>query len=216
MACTARSRACPPGTIGDPGDPNANPPVAPQGIFVRNVACKIRDIVDGTSGTFLAGERCSTIPNPLAVTNPQPLAAVWAGTGVAVNGQAAAGTVTAADVRAAEDEAVRSDHRQYAVAAVGPDGAVLGYSTLFVRDSPLADSGQTVVLPGHRRRGLATLLKTTVIGWARDENPHLALLQAWNDAGNEAVRALNRRLGFEADQRWSTYRFEVNPEGDRA
>ena len=147
-------------------------------------------------------ERC---PDELV----ESYARVWSQTGVAINGQAGTAGVTAADVRVAEDEAVRSAHRQYAVAAVDARDAVLGYSTLFVRDSPLADSGQTVVLPEYRKLGAATLLKTAVIGWARAENPHLAILQAWNDVDNAAVRALNRRLGFEADQRWSTYRFEV-------
>jgi GNAT superfamily N-acetyltransferase len=137
-------------------------------------------------------------------------ARVWSGLDAAVNGQARTATVTAADVRAAEDEATRSAHRQYAVAAVDPAGGeVVGYSTLFVRDSPLADSGQTVVLAAHRRRGVATRLKTDLIGWAATENPHLAILQAWNEAGNDAVCGLNRRLGFAADQRWSTYRFDV-------
>jgi GNAT superfamily N-acetyltransferase len=137
-------------------------------------------------------------------------ARVWSRLDVAVNGQAQAAAVTAADVRVAEDEAAQSAHRQYAVAAVDADSTdVLGYTTLFVRDSPMADSGQTMVLAEHRRRGIGTLLKSRLIDWAATENPHLAILQAWNEAGNDAVRALNKRLGFEADQRWSTYRFEV-------
>ncbi|WP_187399573.1 GNAT family N-acetyltransferase [Micromonospora sp. AP08] len=134
-------------------------------------------------------------------------ARVWARTDAAVNGQAGAAGVTAADVRIAEQQALDSAHHQYAVAAVDTAGAgLLGYSTLFVRDSPMADSGQTMVLPEHRRRGLGTVLKTSLIDWARSENQHLALLQAWNAADNEAIRALNRRLGFRADQQWSTYR----------
>jgi GNAT superfamily N-acetyltransferase len=137
-------------------------------------------------------------------------ARVWSQTDAAVNGQAGTTGVTAADVRVAEDEAARSAHRQYAVAAVDAAGtAVLGYSTLFVRDSPMADSGQTMVLPEYRKRAVGTLLKTRLIDWATAENPHLAILQAWNEVGNDAVCALNRRLGFQADQRWSTYRFPV-------
>ncbi|MGC4769666.1 GNAT family N-acetyltransferase [Micromonospora sp. DT44] len=134
-------------------------------------------------------------------------ARVWARTDAAVNGQAGAAGVTAADVRVAERQALGSGHRQYAVAVVDLAGAgLLGYSTLFVRDSPMADSGQIMVLPEHRRRGLGTVLKTSLIDWARSENQHVALLQAWNATDNDAIRALNRRLGFRVDQQWSTYR----------
>jgi GNAT superfamily N-acetyltransferase len=137
-------------------------------------------------------------------------ARAWSRLDAAVNGQARTAAVTAADVRAGEDEAQRSAHRQYAVAAVDRSGTeVLGYTTLFVRDSPMADSGQTMVLAEHRRQGLGTLLKSRLVDWAASENPHLAVLQAWNEVGNDAVCALNKRLGFSADQRWSTYRFEL-------
>ncbi|MBB4743351.1 GNAT superfamily N-acetyltransferase [Actinoplanes octamycinicus] len=137
-------------------------------------------------------------------------ARAWDRLDVAVNGQARPGGGGVRGVRLREAEAARSGNRQAAVAAVrAGDGEVVGYSTLFVRNSPMADTGETLVLPERRRQGIGLLLKTELIGWTAAEHPHLSALQAWNDERNAAVVALNRRIGFTVDQRWLTYRFDV-------
>ncbi|MDF3299907.1 GNAT family N-acetyltransferase [Streptomyces tropicalis] len=133
-------------------------------------------------------------------------ARAWSALDERVNGQARVRRPSAADVRAREAEAVRAGHRLCAVAALPEDGDdVVAYSTLYVRDSPMADAGETLVLPAHRGRGLATRLKAELLLRAARENPGLALVQVFNDVGNTAVVALNRRLGFEADSHWTTY-----------
>ena len=135
-------------------------------------------------------------------------AAAWRQMDVAVNGQAVSAGATAKDVRAKEEENLRAEHRQYAVAAVHPEtGVIAGYSTMFVRQSPMADAGETLVLSEHREHGLGTWLKSDLIAWAAGENPQVALVQAWNDETNTAVNALNRKLGFVTSGAWSTFEF---------
>ncbi|MDF9816835.1 GNAT family N-acetyltransferase [Streptomyces sp. SPB162] len=137
-------------------------------------------------------------------------ALAWGELDVQVNGQARIAAPTAADVRAREEEAARTGHRQYTAAAVeNGTGAVVAYSTLYVRDSPMADAGEVLVLPDHRRRGLGTLTKAFATAWAARENPRLALVQAWNETENAAIVALNGKLGFAADSSWSTYELKT-------
>lgn len=137
-------------------------------------------------------------------------ARAWSTLDQRVNGQARVRRPSPADVRAREAEASRAGHRPWAVAALPADGdGIVAYSTLYVRDSPMADAGETLVLPGHRRRGLGTWLKAETLLTAARENGRLALVQVFNDVGNTAVVALNRRLGFEADSHWSTYALKV-------
>jgi GNAT superfamily N-acetyltransferase len=69
----------------------------------------------------------------------------------------------------------------------------------------MADAGETLVLPRHRRRGLATWLKAALLLGAARENGRLQLVQVFDDSANTAVLALDERLGFEADSHWSTY-----------
>lgn len=136
----------------------------------------------------------------------QTYAKAWGALDDQVNGQARMRNPSVEDVRAREAEVLRAGHRQYAVAAV-PVGRpeVVAYSTLFVRDSPMADAGETLVLPHLRRRSLATWLKAELLLGAARDNEHLALVQVFNDPGNIAVVALNKKLGFTADSYWSTY-----------
>jgi GNAT superfamily N-acetyltransferase len=86
-------------------------------------------------------------------------------------------------------------------------GVIAGYSTMFVRQSPMADAGETLVLRAHREQGLGRWLKSELVGWAIRENPQVALVQAWNDENNTAVIALNRGLGFVESGAWSTFEF---------
>ncbi|WP_089099028.1 GNAT family N-acetyltransferase [Streptomyces hyaluromycini] len=132
-------------------------------------------------------------------------ARTWGALDARVNGQAKVREPTVEDVRAREAEAERAGHRQYVTAAVRTDGDVVAYSTLYVRASPMADTGETFVVPDLRRRSLATWVKADLLLTAARENAHLAVVQAFNETTNAAVIALNRRLGFKADSHWATY-----------
>ncbi len=133
-------------------------------------------------------------------------ARAWGALDAPVNGQARPRDPAARDVRDREAEALRAGHQLYTSAAVPEDGGeVVGYSTLFVRDSPMADVGETLVLPAHRRRHLASWLKADLLLTAAGDHPRLALVQVFNDRSNDAVLALNRKLGFTADSTWDSY-----------
>ncbi|GHC73804.1 N-acetyltransferase [Streptomyces violaceochromogenes] len=133
-------------------------------------------------------------------------ARAWSALEERVNGQARIRRPSADDVRAREAEAERAGHVPHVVAALPEHGtSIVAYATLFVRNSPMADVGETLVLPKHRRRGLATWLKGELLLGAARQNNRLALIQVFNDTADTAVVALNRKLGFEADSYWSTY-----------
>ncbi|POX42869.1 hypothetical protein C3486_03015 [Streptomyces sp. Ru73] len=162
--------------------------------------------LDGLADRAVAGHRLEQWTDRCPDELVDSYARAWGALDVPVNGQAQVRTPAAADVRAREAESERAGHRQYVSAAVDAEtGEVAGYATLFVRDSPMADAGETLVLGDRRRRGLGTWLKANLLARAARENDGLALVQAWNDVRNDAVVALNRRLGFRADSAWSTY-----------
>ncbi|MBV1935702.1 GNAT family N-acetyltransferase [Streptomyces sp. BV286] len=179
------------------------------GESVRNrllLAGPARAVLEDVVTRPVPGHRLVSWNGPCPDDLVESYARAWSALEERVNGQARVRRPSVADVRAREAEAQRAGHRPVAVAALPADGTrIVGYSTLFVRDSPMADSGETLVLPQHRRRGLGTWLKAELLLRAARENSRLALVQVFNDTTNTAVVALNRKLGFEADSRWSTY-----------
>lgn len=91
------------------------------------------------------------------------------------------------------DEATRPEGSFVALAA----GEIVGYAGL-MEHGDLADAaehGLTAVRRAWRRRGIATLLKRTQLAWAEDNG--VCRLVTWTQRGNEAMRALNERLGYE-------------------
>ena len=57
-----------------------------------------------------------------------------------------------------------------------------------------AEHGLTVVRRAWRRRGLATALKARELAWASENG--LRELVTWTQRGNEALQAVNERLGY--------------------
>ena len=92
------------------------------------------------------------------------------------------------------------------------DGEIVGYSGLMAHDNDgVAEDGLTVVRREWRRRGLARALKQRELAWARDAG--LREVVTWTQTGNDGMRAVNERLGYEsrdvaitmsASSRWST------------
>jgi GNAT superfamily N-acetyltransferase len=76
------------------------------------------------------------------------------------------------------------------------DGEIVGYSGLCQHDNDgVAEDGLTVVRRDWRRRGLAAALKQNELAWAAAKGYHVVV--TWTQNGNEGMRALNARLGYE-------------------
>jgi len=76
------------------------------------------------------------------------------------------------------------------------DGEIVGFSGLMEHDSDgVAEDGLTVVRRDWRRRGLAKALKEREIAWAAANG--LSEIVTWTQRGNDGMRALNERLGYE-------------------
>lgn len=81
-------------------------------------------------------------------------------------------------------------------------GAVVGFAGLLRRnaDPSVAEHGLAAVAPHARRRGIATALKQTQIAWAA-ANGYRELV-TYTQAGNLAMQAVNRRLGYIPRPAW--------------
>ena len=95
------------------------------------------------------------------------------------------------------EEWLDREHRGSAAAFVALDGPnVVGYARLL--DVPAVpgrlENGLTAVRPSHRRRGIATALKRAQFAWASKHG--FRELVTSMVAGNEAMRAVNERLGY--------------------
>jgi GNAT superfamily N-acetyltransferase len=76
------------------------------------------------------------------------------------------------------------------------DGVIVGYSGLMRHDNKgVAEDGLTVVRRVWRRRGLGKALKQRELAWARDAG--LLEVVTWTQSGNDSMRAVNERLGYE-------------------
>jgi mycothiol synthase len=90
------------------------------------------------------------------------------------------------------DEATHPGGSFVALAA----GEVVGFSGLMRHDNEgVAEDGLTVVRRHWRRRGLARALKARELAWAALHG--LREVVTWTQTGNEGMRALNERLGYE-------------------
>lgn len=76
------------------------------------------------------------------------------------------------------------------------EGRIVGYSGLIRHDNPgVAEDGLTVVARDWRRRGLAIALKRLELVWAAANGFDEVL--TWTQRGNDGMRAVNERLGYE-------------------
>ena len=75
------------------------------------------------------------------------------------------------------------------------DDEIVAYSGLCRRHDGVVEDGLTVVRRAWRRRGLAEALKRAELAWAADNG--IGEIVTWTQKGNDAMRALNERLGYE-------------------
>jgi mycothiol synthase len=76
------------------------------------------------------------------------------------------------------------------------EGEIVGYSGLMAHDNEgVAEDGLTVVAREWRRRGLGKALKQRELAWAKEAG--LREVVTWTQRGNDGMRAVNERLGYE-------------------
>lgn len=76
------------------------------------------------------------------------------------------------------------------------DGEIVGFSGLVDHDNPgVAEDGLTVVRRDWRRRGLAMTLKQMELAWAAKNG--FSEVVTWTQRGNDGMRRINERLGYE-------------------
>ena len=72
---------------------------------------------------------------------------------------------------------------------------IVGFSGLCRNPDGGVEDGLTVVRRSWRRRGLAVALKRAKLAWASVNG--VSEIVTWTQNGNESMRALNERLGYE-------------------
>lgn len=79
-------------------------------------------------------------------------------------------------------------------------GEPIGYTTMFVMGGPHREVLQdnTFVLRAHRGHGIGTLMKLANLRLLAEHFPQAAHVHTWTAEGNDAMRAVNERLGFRA------------------
>jgi mycothiol synthase len=84
-------------------------------------------------------------------------------------------------------------------------GELVGYAGLVehANGDSVAEHGLTVVRRDRRGRGLGRVLKRAQLHWAATNG--VAELVTWTQRGNEAMQALNRRLGYVDQSKVITY-----------
>lgn len=102
-----------------------------------------------------------------------------------------------AEFRARDVDRPSIPHDAFFIATEEATGRVVGYACLLLQPPHvrrIAWHDMTAVARDWRGRGLATALKRATIGWAIADG--LDVLEAGNDPGNLAMRAVNARLGY--------------------
>jgi mycothiol synthase len=87
------------------------------------------------------------------------------------------------------------------------DDEVAGYSLIAHVPDGTVEHHMTGVRTGHRGRGVASALKRAAIAWAVTES--VGELITENAEDNVAMRAINRRLGYEPRPDWIAFRCAV-------
>jgi GNAT superfamily N-acetyltransferase len=107
-------------------------------------------------------------------------------------------TWTPERVRQEEERMERAGVDHLLVAAVAPDGSLVGYSKLRVsRAAPrLAALASTLVLPEHRGHRLGLAMKVRLHQEARQRFPACELVGTGNASVNRWMNAVNEQLGY--------------------
>ena len=154
--------------------PDESPPPPPAGIEIVPVASR-PGLVEGAYAIA-----CIALPEmPLPAPYSVPPVEHWA-----------------------EEDAVGPGVLHGGTFAAVENGTVVGFAGLLRRgaDPRVAEHGLAAVAPEARRRGIATALKQAQIAWAA-ANGYRELV-TYTQAGNHAMQAVNRHLGYEPRPAW--------------
>jgi mycothiol synthase len=101
-------------------------------------------------------------------------------------------------VRDLEAAVERRDRDVRVTVALDAAGEVVAFTELRVSRTAgaIAATEDTAVVPEHRRRGLGRWVKVESIRRLQDDRPDVRLLTTANAEQNDAMRSLNRALGF--------------------
>jgi len=89
--------------------------------------------------------------------------------------------------------------RMYRVVARHRDtGELAGHTVVQVESGrpEIGHQGDTSVVRAHRGHRLGVLVKTEMLRWLADVEPHLASIDTWNAESNDHVIAVNDVLGY--------------------
>lgn len=105
-------------------------------------------------------------------------------------------------LRSGEQRTSRSFHQVIAAARSREDGALVGYSQLYL---PHGEShvlqDDTLVMPVHRGHRLGTLLKLSSLAVLQREHPERRTVHTWTDPDNVAMYRTNVGFGYVATER---------------
>ncbi len=121
-------------------------------------------------------------------------------------------TMTAAELRQLEDARIAYGQRRHTVAALAPNGEMAAFTQVAILVNsrvPLAPMGNTAVSRAHRGHGLALGLKAELALWMLEREPHIELIDCWNNVENKAMTHINQMLGWEITGTASAYTFEL-------
>jgi RimJ/RimL family protein N-acetyltransferase len=105
--------------------------------------------------------------------------------------------VDVARVRAGEERNAAAYDQIVVAARRRRDGELGGYTLVYLpHDSDIVMQDDTFVLSAHRGQALGLALKTAMVHTLADDRPERRTIHTWNDPGNAAMQAVNRRLGF--------------------
>ena len=122
----------------------------------------------------------------------------------------------AARVRDGEQRSIASGRIHLNVAAVTPEGEVVGFTELsLLPDSPAVEQWDTIVLAPHRGHRLGMRLKLANLVALAEADPSRNRIYTWNADENSHMLAINVALGFRPFALESTWQ-RPTPGGSRA
>jgi GNAT superfamily N-acetyltransferase len=120
--------------------------------------------------------------------------------------------VTVEEQRETEAIAAARGLVAHVLAAVAPDGVVVGYTQVYAYPGTsfrLANIGDTAVVAAHRGHGLGLRLKAEQTLWVMDELPHVDVIDTWNNEDNAPMLRVNVLMGYEFAELWQGIQFEL-------